>query len=443
VNAIRLHRPFFSSAIVCTLTVGTGWGAYLLWQISEAGSFTAVSLHLINAHGHAQVFGWVGLFIMGFTLQILPRFLQTKVWGPSLVDWVFGLMIVGILGRLVGGYYWDAAWGRLVGQFGSVSEIVAVALFVLIVVRTVRQSLSPVSVIELYILASLFWLTVAVVFSAVHFAITVGAPSRPALLQQVATWQAPLRDVQIIGFALVMILGVSQRILPGVYRTEATDSRKSLTVLILVNLAVLLAVVAHPVFISTGSMLALVVRGAAGLLLFVSVAWLIIPWRLWRLPKPPDRSAKFISTAFGWLLASLTLTLLTPLYSGWSDMAFSHAYFGAARHAITVGFVSQMILGVAARVVPFLQGLNAKDLPSLRSVYALINVGCSLRVILQIATDHAPAAFQLIAVSGLLELTAIAVWGVHLIRLMYSRPSPPFDSHRGISGGMRVRNKIV
>jgi hypothetical protein len=46
-------------------------------------------------------------------------------------------------------------------------------------------------------------------------------------------------------------------------------------------------------------------------------------------------------------------------------MGFSHAFSGATRHAITVGFISLMIMGVAAKVVPTLKGVDVRTLPAL------------------------------------------------------------------------------
>ena len=59
-------------AIAVILTAGASWGAVLLWQIAFAGKFTGVSIQHVNAHGHAQIYGWVGLFIMPSTTRVLP-----------------------------------------------------------------------------------------------------------------------------------------------------------------------------------------------------------------------------------------------------------------------------------------------------------------------------------------------------------------------------------
>src|SRR6516165_8303917 len=63
--ADTIYRPFFKAGIAIVLTLGAVWGAYLLLRIGFLGTFTAAGLHEVNAHGHAQIFGWVGLFVMG------------------------------------------------------------------------------------------------------------------------------------------------------------------------------------------------------------------------------------------------------------------------------------------------------------------------------------------------------------------------------------------
>jgi hypothetical protein len=81
-----------------------------------------------------------------------------------------------------------------------------------------------------------------------------------------------------------------------------------------------------------------------------------------------------------------------------------------------------MIVGVAAKVVPILRGADPNTLPRLWVPFVLINLGCALRVTGQTATDVTDAAFPLTGLSGALEVTGLAVWGIHLARLMLARP---------------------
>jgi hypothetical protein len=102
-------------------------------------------------------------------------------------------------------------------------------------------------------------------------------------------------------------------------------------------------------------------------------------------------------------------------------MHFSHAYFGAVRHAITVGFISLMIVGVAARVVPTLNGVDPRRLSKLWGPFLLLNGGCALRVAGQTLTDFVPAAFPVTGVSGVLEVLGLTLWAIHLWRIMSGR----------------------
>jgi hypothetical protein len=127
-----------------------------------------------------------------------------------------------------------------------------------------------------------------------------------------------------------------------------------------------------------------------------------------------------------WLAASFLMLLLLPVHLAATHISFSHAYYGAIRHAITVGFASQMIMGIAAFVVPDLRRVPRAALPALTGPFVLVNSGCFLRVVLQALTDFHPAFFHIIGISGALELAALAWWGGHLVRLMVTRhPGAP------------------
>jgi hypothetical protein len=78
-------------------------------------------------------------------------------------------------------------------------------------------------------------------------------------------------------------------------------------------------------------------------------------------------------------------------------------------------------MGVAAKIVPTLNGVDVRLLSSLSAPLLLINTGCLLRVVGQTATDFSPAAFPLTGISGLLEVTALALWGIHLLRIMFGK----------------------
>jgi len=70
-------------------------------------------------------------------------------------------------------------------------------------------------------------------------------------------------------------------------------------------------------------------------------------------------------------------------------------------------------------VVPILAGVDSKRISSLWGPFILFNLGCGGRVVLQILTDFIPnAAYPLVGVTGFIEVSALAWWGVELWHTM-------------------------
>jgi hypothetical protein len=427
--ADSVYRPFFRAGIAVVLTLGAVWGAYLLLRIAWFGSFAAAGLHEVNAHGHAQVFGWVGLFVMGFAYQAFPRFKHTSLAWVGAAWTSFALMVVGVVARSVA----EPLAGLIaalapVAVVASVIEVSAIGLFVAVILRTWRRSGQRLAVYDYYILSALFWFLVQAIYEAVYLTATLAASDADQLVNLVATWQGALRDVQIHGFALLMILGVSQRLFPHFYGFPTPNRTVSLAALLGLNAAI--------VGEAAGLVLMrLLNHGWAPLwyasvfLLAGSVTTLVATWRLFSPPEESDRNLKFLRAAYLWLLLSLSMLVLLPGYqfgllgrlapdSLAARIGFSHAYYGAVRHAMTVGFVSLMIVGVAAKVVPTLNGVDLRRLSALWGPFVLINLGCALRVTTQVLTDFTPGAYPVAGVSGVLEVLGLALWGVHLWRIM-------------------------
>jgi hypothetical protein len=447
-SADAIYRPFFKAGIAVVLSLGAVWGAYLLLRIASAGKFDEVGLHEVNAHGHAQIFGWVGLFVMGFAYQAFPRFKHTSLACPRLAWLSWGLMLAGVIGRAAfEPWVADAPWTRLPALTGSLFEVVAVLLFAGIVLRTWRKAGKPLVHYDYFILSALSWFVIQAVYDAGYFAATAWTTQRAALLDLVAGWQGSLREIQIHGFALLMILGVSQRIFPYFYGLPASRSRWGMVTLVGLNLAVI------------GESSGLVLMHYAGhawaalwyasvLLLAATVVTLVRGWHIFAPPEESDRSLKFLRAAYVWLFVSLGMLVLLPAYqysllswlapeSGSARLGFSHAYYGAIRHAITVGFISLMIVGVAAKVVPTLNGVDVRALSGLWAPFVLLNAGCALRVVSQTATDFTARAFPVAGVSGVLEVAALALWGVQLWLIMAGRVhTPAMAASPQVSPGM-------
>ncbi|HRK22928.1 MAG TPA: NnrS family protein, partial [Fimbriimonadaceae bacterium] len=133
---------------------------------------------------------------------------------------------------------------------------------------------------------------------------------------------------------------------------------------------------------------------------------------------------KFVRAALAWLVVAGLLMAFEPLHLAAIGQPFSHAFTGAIRHAATVGFISQMILGVGMHVAARMTDLPRDLERPLWMTFWLLNIGNAGRVGLEIATDYTQAAFLPMGVTGFVELTALIFWAAYVLRTMFRRWSP-------------------
>ncbi len=415
-----IYRRFFKAAIVIMLSIGGLWGAVNLLQIALGANFLQVRLiPAIHAHAHAMIFGWVGLFVMGFAYQSFPRFKYVTLWRPDLANLTLALMLIGIVSRGAAELLQPMPVGIGLGILAAASEFAAISLFVLIILKTARQSIEPHNPYEKFIFGALFWFLAQALLSDFFFFAKATAATPEEFIRRMALIDGPLRDFQLFGFATLIIAGVSQRFVPAVYCLGNPKHDRQSLIFWLINGSLVVAVASYVLLLSTGNLLFAGGLELAYLLMVLWAALLVIQLRIFGKTAEPDRSWKFIRAAYAWLLFAMAMLPFFMVYGVLKHQGFAHSYMGAHRHAFTVGFISLMILGVSARVVPILAGVDAKEVSALWGPFILLNVGCAGRVGLQILTDFLPrVAYPLVGLTGFVEVAALAWWGVELWHTM-------------------------
>ena len=415
-----IYRRFFKAGIAVVLTVGALWGAVNLAQIALGKNFLQLRLvPAIHAHAHAMIFGWVGLFVMGFAYQSFPRFKNTTLWKPHLANLSFYLMLAGIAARMTGELILHSEAALALGVFAAGVEFIAISLFLIIILKTAGQSVEPHNKYEKFIFGSFFWFLVQAVLSDVFFFAKATAVGQNELIRRIALIDGPLRDIQVLGFATLIIAGVSQRFVPMVYGLERPKRDRQMLIFGLINFSLLLDIFSYVAVLTTGNLKFALGLEAAYILFPVWAIMLTHQLGIWSKPSRTDRTWKFIRAAYAWLILAMAMMPFFLVYGVLMHQGFSHSYMGAQRHAITVGFISMMILGVSSRVVPILAGVSGDRISRLYGPFVLINVGCAGRVVLQILTDFVPRiAFPLVGLTGFIEVLALTWWGVELWRTM-------------------------
>ena len=423
--ADAIYRPFFKLGIVTVMTLGCMWGAINLAKIAIGGAFLRLDLlPAIHAHAHAMIWCWVGAFVMGFAYQSFPRFKNTALWRPRMARATLFLVVAGTIARTAAELGAPARYALWLGGISAMMEVTAAVMFVIVLFKTARQSKAPPAVHEKYLIAAFFWFVVQSVLSPFFFFAKATAVSQDQLVMRIATIDGPLRDIQVLGFAVLIIAGVSQRFLPAVYGLPRPRQDRSSLIFAIMNFSLILDVVSYVLLLTTHEPVFALTLVLAWVQMPIWAVLLVKQLGVFAHPTQADRSFKFVRAAYAWLLVATFMMPLFPVYGYLTGQMFAHSYMGAQRHAITVGFISLMILGISSRVVPILSGVDARKLDSLWFPFVLINVGNGGRVVLQILTDFFPKqAYPLVGFTGFIEVTALAWWGFGLWRTM-NRPKP-------------------
>ncbi|MDZ7344008.1 MAG: hypothetical protein ONA90_05800, partial [candidate division KSB1 bacterium] len=89
-------------ALASALFAGFAIGAHLSFVIGFEFPLGAGFASFIQTHGHIQLVGWVGLFIIGISLYFIPRLAGVPITQPQWIDRILWLMATGLLLRGVG-----------------------------------------------------------------------------------------------------------------------------------------------------------------------------------------------------------------------------------------------------------------------------------------------------------------------------------------------------
>jgi hypothetical protein len=357
----------------------------------------------MQAHAHFQLFGWVGLFIMGVAYHVIPRFKAAQLYSKSLADLSFWLVLSGVLLRGTAAVAGEGPAPYLLGLSGLL-EFLGVGLFIYVILKTILSSEQKPELFERYVAFALLWFLLG---SALNWGI--GIHMALGGLQAIPQ---PLNDslihIMLFGFAALMIMGVGVRTLPVFLGLQAAKEKPIGAALVLMNLGVLLRVLSLTLLPGTPLLPAAVVLEFSAVVIFVYGLNLFSKPEV-ELP-PMEASTNYeraVKGAYLWLLFAAALALYLTLTRGVNVAVFLR---GAYIHAPTVGFITTMMFGYAARIIPIFKGVDIHSLRLADAALFLLFGGNILRVALELLYPLS----ALLGLSGLITLSAYAVFGYNI-----------------------------
>ena len=405
----HLIEAFVASGLFFMLLPGTFLGVWNLIGISQRQALTALSQAWLEAHGQAQIFGWVGSFILGIGFYSLTKMQSTRTF-PAGKGWAsWSLWTAGVTLRWLGGVTgWQ--W-RLILPASGLLELVGFLLFFMTVRRHRPASgqATKATWMVLVILSTCIFLLTLIINVVILFRLALMG-STPALPHRL---DLQMVTMAIWGVLVPTIWGFNARWLPIFAGFDQPRSKWLMAAwgLSVVGIAM--------VFLNQW--------GASAIVFVAAVLAAIQGLRVWHLAVQAAKVHNihpsfphFLRVAYVWLLIASLLGCLAALEDR------SGGFWGASRHAITVGFVALMVFTIGQRVLPAFCGMRvlwSKEL--MFWSLALLNLGCLLRVSTEpLAYEYDwQIAWRLLPVSAVIELAAVTLFAVNLGGTLMHRPA--------------------
>jgi hypothetical protein len=129
----------FLSVFVAGITIVLTLGAINLWTVGLKQNFSAVVYSWVPAPANALILGVAGLFIIAFAYRAVSRFKHTSLWRPELAYSVLSLMIGSVILLTYAYLSPPRAQVLMISMLGCMVQIIAVAVFALVIIKTARK----------------------------------------------------------------------------------------------------------------------------------------------------------------------------------------------------------------------------------------------------------------------------------------------------------------
>lgn len=407
-SAQRLLMAYAVAGLFFMLLPGTFLGVWNLIAISGKHG-AAISTAWIQAHGHAQIFGWIGTFIIGIGFYAIPKMRGQEIV-PASRGWIaWALWITGVLLRWSAGvyqFYWRVAL--------PVSGLLELGAF-LIFLEAVRhhppgertpEGRMPVWVLSVLVGTAGFGIGLVMnLIGAVYVSWTNSGPAFPAGFES--------RLITLLAYAFIVptVWGFNARWLPVFLGLRPVDPRMLRYALLLMIAGVAAAQIG---FFRTAPWIIAGAAVIATVALHLFAPTLANP----KIGGVHKSFPAFVRIAYVWLLIATWLGIGAAYFdhaNGWS---------GASRHSLTVGFIATMVFAIGQRVLPAFAGMRVLYSTRLMLIcLLLLTLGCALRVSSEVLAyeGYWPPAWRALPWSAICELSAVTVFAANLL-LTFKQP---------------------
>ena len=461
---MRKQEPFSRVApmLKTALLMGAG-GGFLLAAVLTLSRAFSVPLGawweaVAQAHGHLQLYGWAGLFVLGIALYFLPRLRGAPLAGARFIPWSLCILIVSLVLRAVSQPLLSMSqvslWRVALVSSGVLETGACITILLLLILTAIRGPRPTTRPAYWSVFPFLCGAFCSFALASIINLVNVAQAARGSGLVPGAGDTLNV-TLGLFGFLVPMALAMSARSLP-MYAGLDGFPRGVLWPLAGVYFAgvtlLCVGVDGGPLPLSWTSLLngiGMLLLGGV-VLLFVGIFLSLIrrrgrlPERVGKLAPSPQTLAQtyqwqvkkeqayygpfvgVVASAYLWAMLGALLLLIdggSMLVTGSLPVAFD-----AVRHSFALGFIALLICGIAPRMLPGFSGGKIVS-PSLVSATlwlgnaaAVLRVGSLLLAPLFGGTQGMAIDTILFSLSGPLGLALALCLAINLWPTLHSSP---------------------
>ena len=411
------ERKFIWAAHFLALVGGFNLGAHLAWYIGMRRPLPMDFPVWIQAHGHLQLLGWTGLYIMGVSLYFMPRLLAVPLRSGRIQQWILGLIFAGLILEVPARFIWfhvTTGWLRIVTVFaliaGGLLTLSGGCLYIFSLTRLFfdrrGQRTSGVRQMRPFMFTMFTgWFTY--LFFHFYFTFQMIHQGQPVMGIEKAQW---LVHVFLYLVLIPVTLAFSFRTFPLYLETPPAPPKVSSIGIVYGAVTALTLLLTFPGLegsFSDSFQYAVIGRMARAGLILILVGCLQL-WRKWPSPAAiaqPDKRAEarqlyrtmhdfgrseiLLYAAYGWLIVAAGFDFIR-----WGSMLWNGSLVfprDPIRHLYLLGFVTTLIFGMAQRMLPGFMGRRRLAYPGWVLIMGIfIALATLFRVVpLMLPTDFA------------------------------------------------------
>jgi hypothetical protein len=419
------YRKFLVASLLMATLVGFVLAIHVpIERLLDVGRAERTA-DLVQAHGQVQLLGFAGLYVMGMSLRLLPRFAGARLALEWMAEAALWCMVAALLLRAVvmPWFSGDVHDALLVASWFGV--LLAASGYLMTVLGTLANDPRRADASSLaFALGSMTLFATSSIGVATAMDVAgSGGRTLPYLADDAIV------QLQMWGFLLVVISGVALRALPVMVGLERPLQGSKVAPAGLSGAVVVLG--ASLLYLQYGSYGETVVRLADAAFVALGLLLLGLAWQAGVLRPAANRIRPssqphlwLIRGAFVWLVAAAVLAVYTGAAAFVDGALPSQFDFDGVRHALGVGVITSLILGMSLMILPEFaverQGPNRQRQLAL-ALAVLINAS----VVLRVAPAVAGSAWSFddrnlaMAVAGSLAELAMLGFAVYYLRLVW------------------------